>query len=69
MKLNIMKLNTEHLLKYVIMFLVITISTFLIPTCGVLRKHAIYVGLIGSSAFVVLDMCFPNYYEKPRHLE
>ena len=69
MKLNIMKLHAEHLLKYIIMFLVITISTFLIPTCGVLRKHAIYVGLIGSSTFVVLDMCFPTYYEKPRHLE
>ena len=28
------------------MFVIVTISTKLIPTCGVLQNHAIYVGLI-----------------------
>ena len=59
-----MNLNLEHFLKYIAMFLTITISTFVIPTCGVLKQHAIYVGLIGATTFAILDMCSPNLYEK-----
>ena len=59
-----MNVNLEHLVKYVVMFLSVTISTFVIPTCGVLQKHAIYVGIIGASTFAILDMCSPNLYEK-----
>tara|TARA_B100001287_G_C22543982_1_gene463494 strand:- start:334 stop:489 length:156 start_codon:yes stop_codon:yes gene_type:complete len=43
------------------MFIVVTASTKVIPTCGVLREHAVYVGLIGSSTLALLDMCYPNY--------
>ena len=43
------------------MFLVVTVSTKIIPTCGVLQDHAIYVGLIGASTLALLDMCYPNY--------
>tara|TARA_B100001063_G_C16515590_1_gene429063 strand:- start:380 stop:538 length:159 start_codon:yes stop_codon:yes gene_type:complete len=43
------------------MFVIVTASTKVIPTCGVLKEHAIYVGLIASSALALLDMCYPNY--------
>ena len=54
-------INTNNLLKYLILFLVTTTATKVIPTCGVLQEHAIYVGLIGSSTLALLDMCYPNY--------
>tara|TARA_Y100000389_G_scaffold188913_1_gene212023 strand:- start:4519 stop:4767 length:249 start_codon:yes stop_codon:yes gene_type:complete len=54
------QLNKDHLLKYIIMFLVITVSTLVIPTCGVLRSQAATVGLLGATTFAILDMCYPK---------
>jgi len=53
-------ININNFKKYIILFTVISISTFVIPTCGVLKSHAIYVGLIGASTFALIDICFPN---------
>ncbi len=58
MELN---LNTENIIKYLIMFAVVSYSTKIIPTCGVLQEHAMYVGLIAASTFALIDICYPNY--------
>ena len=50
----------NNLMKYLIMFLVTSIATKIIPTCGVLKEHAIYVGLISASTFALIDICSPN---------
>lgn len=60
MKLDI-DFNSQNIIRYLVMFLVVTISTKIIPTCGVLQNHAIYVGLISSTTLALLDMCYPNY--------
>lgn len=52
--------KNNNIIKYLIMFFVTTISTKLIPTCGVLKEHAIYVGFISASTFALLDMCSPS---------
>ena len=54
-------INRENLIKYSVMFAVISISTLIIPTCGVLKQHAVFVGLIASTTYALLDMCYPNY--------
>ena len=61
--------NKTHLIKYVVMFIVVTMATRIIPTCGVLQKQAIYVGLIASSTLVLLDICFPRILLKDRESE
>ena len=53
--------NSQNIIRYFVMFIVVTISTKIIPTCGVLQNHAIYVGLISSTTLALLDMCYPNY--------
>ena len=58
MELN---LNRENIIKYLIMFAVVSYSTKIIPTCGVLQEHAMYVGLIAASTFALIDICYPNY--------
>ncbi len=58
--MNFNNFNIHNLIKYLIMFIVTTISTFLIPTCGVLKNHAIYVGLISASTFALIDICSPH---------
>jgi exosortase/archaeosortase len=54
-------LNTQNIIRYFVMFIVVTVSTKIIPTCGVLQNHAIYVGLISATTLALLDMCYPNY--------
>jgi hypothetical protein len=50
----------KNLMKYLIMFLVTSIATMIIPTCGVLKEHAVYVGLISASTFALIDICSPT---------
>ena len=50
----------KNLMKYLIMFLVTATATKIIPTCGVLKEHAIYVGFISASTFALIDICSPN---------
>ena len=54
-------LNSQNVIRYFVMFIVVTVSTKIIPTCGVLQNHAIYVGLISATTLALLDMCYPNY--------
>lgn len=61
------KINQENLIKYLIMLAVVSISTLIIPTCGVLKQHAIFVGLISSTTYAILDMCYPNYVVKDKY--
>ena len=53
-------LNKENLLKYIVIFSVVTLSTFLIPTCGVLKSQAITVGLVAATTFATIDMVYPH---------
>jgi hypothetical protein len=53
-------LNKENLLKYIILFAVVTVATLLIPTCGVLRSQAVSVGLVAATTFATIDMVYPH---------
>lgn len=61
-----LNLNTPNLVKYFVMFMVVYFSTKVIPTCGVLQQHAVYVGLIASTTFALLDTCSPSIVVKAR---
>ena len=54
-------LNKENLLKYLIMFVVVSGATLVIPTCGVLKSQAVMVGLLASTTFAIIDMNYPNH--------
>ena len=61
-------INNNNFMKYLILFLVTATATKVIPTCGVLKEHAIYVGLISASTFALIDICSPNVIiEKDKH--
>jgi len=55
-----LNLNKENLLKYLIMFIVVTTATLVIPTCGVLKSQAVMVGLLASTTFAIIDMVYQN---------
>ena len=54
-------IQINNLIKYLVLFLVTATATKVIPTCGVLKEHAIYVGLTAASTFALIDICYPNY--------
>ena len=53
-------LNKENLLKYIVLFSVVTLATLLIPTCGVLKSQAVTVGLVAATTFATIDMAYPH---------
>ena len=61
--------NPQNLLKYFIIFSIVTTSTFYIPNCNILNEHAIYIGLLASTSFVLLDRYMPHIIviEKNKH--
>ena len=48
-------IDRENLIKYIILFSVVTISTYYIPNCSIMNEHAIYIGLLAATTFVLLD--------------
>lgn len=53
-------LNKENLLKYILLFIVVTLATLVIPTCGVLKSQAVSVGLVAATTFATIDMILPH---------
>ena len=53
-------INGKRLLKYLIMLVVVSLSTFYIPGCSIINEHAFYVGLLAATTFAVLDNCMPE---------
>ncbi len=53
-------INRQNLIKYMTLFFVVTISTYYIPNCSIMNEHAIYIGLLASTTFVLLDRYIPH---------
>ena len=53
-------INTQNLLKYFLMVSIVSISTFYIPNCSIMNEHALYIGLLAGTTFVLLDRYMPH---------
>ena len=53
-------MNIQNLLKYFILFSIVTLSTYYIPNCSIMNEHAMYIGLLASTTFVLLDRYMPH---------
>lgn len=54
-------IDKKKLIKYLVLLSVVSASTFYIPGCSIINRHAFYVGLLAASTFAILDQCFPNH--------
>ncbi len=52
--------NTHNTIKYFIMLLIVTSSTYFIPNCSIMNEHAIYIGLLATTTFVLFDGFMPH---------
>ena len=51
--------NVQNVLKYFLMLSIVTTSTYYIPNCSIMNEHAIYIGLLAATTFVLLDRYMP----------
>jgi|TARA_B100002051_G_scaffold263274_1_gene286815 hypothetical protein len=54
------QINQTNMVKYVILFSVVALSTFYIPNCSIINEHAIYIGLLAATTFALLDRYMPH---------
>ena len=52
--------NQQNIIKYLILFAVVSLSTYMIPNCSIMNEHAMYIGLLASTTFVLLDRFIPH---------
>ena len=52
--------NTQNILKYFLMISVVTISTYYIPDCSIMNEHAVYIRLLATTTFILLDRYMPH---------
>jgi len=55
-----MNINLNNLIKYLILFSVVTFRTFFSPGCSIMNQHAIYIGLLAGTTYVLLDKYYPS---------
>ena len=48
-----------NVLKYLIMLIIVTLSTYFIPNCSIMNEHAIYIGLLAATTLILLDRSMP----------
>ena len=51
--------NIGNILKYFIMLIIVTSSTYFIPNCSIMHEHAIYIGLLAATTLILLDRTMP----------
>ena len=52
--------NVQNILKYFLLLSIVTISTYYIPNCSIVNEHALYIGLLAATTFVLLDRYMPH---------
>ena len=53
-------IDKKRVFKYFILLFVVSASTFYIPGCSIINRHAFYIGLLAASTFALLDQYMPN---------
>ena len=54
-----MYINRNNLLKYVLQFIIVSFTSYLISPCTLKIPFAITVGLVSASTFSIIDTYFP----------
>ena len=52
--------NVQNVLKYFLLLSIVTISTYYIPNCSIMNEHAVYIGLLATTTFILLDRYMPH---------
>ena len=53
-------INVQNIIKYFLMLTIVSLSTYYIPNCSIMNEHELYIGLLASTTFVLLDRYMPH---------
>lgn len=59
-----MYLNRKNLLKYLVQFILVSLTSYLISPCPLKIPFAITVGLVSASTFAIIDTYYPIIVKK-----
>ena len=54
-----MYLNTKNLLKYLLQFLIVSLTAYTLSPCNLKISFAVTIGLISASIFALIDTYYP----------
>ena len=54
-----MNINKKHLLKYLIQFIIISLTAYCISPCNLKTSFAVIIGILSASIFALLDTFYP----------
>jgi hypothetical protein len=63
-----MYLNTKNLMKYLIQFILVSLTSYTLSPCTLKMSFAATIGLISASIFALLDTYYPIVIHKENHV-
>lgn len=61
-----MNINKKHLLKYLIQFIIVSLTAYCLSPCNLKVSFAVVIGLLSASVFAILDTFYPMIVHKDR---
>ncbi len=54
-----MYLNTKNLMKYLLQFIIVSLTAYTLSPCNLKLSFAVTIGLISASVFAIIDTYYP----------
>ncbi len=54
-----MYLNTKNLMKYLLQFIIVSLTAYTLSPCNLKLSFAVTIGLISASVFALIDTYYP----------
>ena len=54
-----MNINKKHVMKYLIQFIIVSLSAYCLSPCNLKVSFAVIIGLLSASIFAIIDTFYP----------
>ena len=54
-----MYLNKKNLLKYLLQFIIVSLTSYCVSPCNLKLSFALIIGLVSASTFAIIDTYYP----------
>jgi len=61
-----MNINKKHLMKYLLQFIIVSLTAYCLSPCNLKVSFAVTMGLLSASVFAIVDTFYPIIVYKDR---
>ena len=54
-----MNINKKHIMKYLLQFIIVSLSAYCLSPCNLKISFAVIIGLLSASVFAIIDTFYP----------